>query len=353
MLALGDLVHSLGIDPLVDGLYVLTKKEHELKPQTPTIIVLPQSNIDLILRSIKQHYPPGCEVLGVDDAGSMSKWMLSELDEAPLGKFRYIFLQAVSWENDLRNFDALRRIVKHLRAPDGCPWDREQTHESLGQYLLEETYEALEELDKGNIDEFSNELGDVLLQIVLHSEIASEVDRFNISDVILAINEKLVRRHPHVFGDMQLDKKEEVLANWEIQKTQERGGASLMEGVPPSLPALAYGQRVQERASGIGFDWEHIEDVETKIREEIEEFIKASSMKERELEFGDVLFTLVNLGRHLNFDVERSLRQANTKFVQRFQMMEKIAEEANLSFAHLSLDEKEQIWIKVKDLEEG
>ena len=116
-----------------------------------------------------------------------------------------------------------------------------------------------------------------------------------------------------------------------------------MEGVPPSLPALAYGQRVQERASGIGFDWEHIEDVETKIREEIEEFIKASSMKERELEFGDVLFTLVNLGRHLNFDVERSLRQANTKFVQRFQMMEKIAEEANLSFANLSLDEKEQI----------
>lgn len=353
MLSLGDLVHFLKIDPVVDGLYVMVEAEQELQPQTPTIIVLSPLKIDFLMQSIKQNYPLDSEVVGVEDTGSMSKWILSDLDEAMLGKCQYVFLEAVSWDKDLRKFDALRKIVKHLRAPDGCPWDREQTHESLGQYLLEETYEALEELDKGNIDEFSKELGDVLLQVVLHSEIASEVGKFNISDVILAINEKLLRRHPHVFGDVQVETKEEVLLNWEILKSQERGGASLMEGVPPSLPALAYGQRVQERASGIGFDWDHIEDVATKIREEIEEFINASSIKDQELEFGDILFTLVNLGRHLHFDVERSLRQANAKFVQRFQMMEKIAEETDMDFAKLSMEEKGQLWIKVKDLESG
>jgi tetrapyrrole methylase family protein/MazG family protein len=351
MLSLVDVVHAIEIDPVVVGLYVIAQKDQELKPQTPTIIVLPRVQKELMLRSIKQQYPLDVEIVGIDDVGSTLKWRLSELDVNRFAECQFIFIQAVSWENDLRNFDALLRIVEHLRAPDGCPWDREQTHESLGQYLLEETYEALEELDKGNIEEFSKELGDVLLQIVLHSQIGNEVHKFDISDVILAINEKLIRRHPHVFGDAQVETKEEVLANWEILKSQERGGASLMEGVPSSLPALSYGQRVQERASGIGFDWDHIQDVEIKIREELEEFINASSIKDQELEFGDILFTLVNLGRHLDFDVERSLRQANAKFVERFQLMEKLADETGVNLPNLAIEEKEEIWRKVKDLE--
>lgn len=351
MLSLDDLVHSLKVDPVAEGLYVMAEKDQELRPQTPTIFVLSRLQKEIVLQSIKQHYPLNTEIVGVDDAGATSKWNVLELDENKLEAYQYIFIRAISWEDDLRNFDALLRIVERLRAPDGCPWDREQTHESLGQYLLEETYEALEELDQGNLQEFSKELGDVLLQIVLHSQIANEVGRFSISDVILAINEKLLRRHPHVFGDAQAETTEEVVASWEVLKSRERGGASFMEGVPSSLPALAYGQRVQERASGIGFDWEHIQDVEAKIREEIDEFISASSIKDKEMEFGDILFTLVNLGRHLDFDAERSLRQANTKFVERFQLMEELAHKTDVNLTKLSIEDKEEIWRKAKRLQ--
>ena len=209
-----------------------------------------------------------------------------------------------------------------MRAPNGCPWDREQTHETLRKHLLEESYEAISAIDSGDFTDMREEFGDLLLQIVLQSQIANEEGQFNVNQVVHGIHSKIVRRHPHVFGDVQLDGVDGVLANWEKLKEKERSEkkveTGLLDGVPMALPALSQAQEYQDRAARVGFDWPEIEGVLDKVKEEIEEIKNAETDFELASEIGDLFFALVNVARWKKIDAESALRGANQKFRKRF-----------------------------------
>ncbi len=248
-------------------------------------------------------------------------------------------------EAELRTFDGLRRIIARLRAPDGCPWDRVQTHASLKPYLIEEAYEALAALDEADPDRLCDELGDLLLELLLHVQLAEEAREFTLEDVVYSIASKLVRRHPHVFGDEQVETPEEVMSRWEELKRWERGGeGSALAGVPLALPALARAQMLLGRAARAGFQWSQTGDVLAKLDEEIEELAEASDAEQKREELGDVLFLLVNLARYLELDAEEALRLASDKFYRRFASMEAIARERGLLLADLPLEELEALW---------
>ena len=221
----------------------------------------------------------------------------------------------MSLPENLSQFATLVDIIAKLRAPDGCPWDREQTHTSLRGNLLEECYEVLEALDEGDAGKLCTELGDLLMQIVLHSQIAAEVGEFELGEVVSSISNKLIQRHPHVFGSLKVKDADEVLLNWEALKREERGtDASLLANVPGQMPALAYSQEIQSRVARVGFDWADIDGVIDKLAEEVSEFKKAESHQQKEAEFGDLLFTLANIARRLGVDLEAALREANKRF---------------------------------------
>ncbi len=255
----------------------------------------------------------------------------------------------MSLPRNLSHFSTLVKIVARLRGPDGCPWDRKQTHASLRGSLLEECYEVLEALDGADSGRLAVELGDLLMQVVLHAQIAGEAGEFELGDVISSINSKLVRRHPHVFGSVKVRDADEVLANWEALKGEERQkGASMLSGVPRSMPALAYSQEIQDRVARVGFDWEADEGVVDKLAEEVREFRQAESEEQKELEFGDLLFTLANIARRRGIDLEAALRQANSRFYRRFTCMERLCRERGLNLAELSFDEQNVLWEEVK-----
>ncbi len=262
-------------------------------------------------------------------------------------------------------FESFHEIVAHLRAPNGCPWDREQTHQSLRTHLLEETYEALEAIDAGDFASMREEFGDLLLQIVLHSQIASEEGRFTMTDVVKGIHDKIVRRHPHVFGDVELDGVKGVLQNWERLKEKERRKngkerekpalskvegkkEGLLDGVPLSLPALAQAQEYQDRAARVGFDWPEIEGVLDKIREEIEEIKQAENQEQVAAELGDLFFVLVNLARWRKVDAESALRETNLKFKKRFGYVEQGAKAQGRSLSDMTLEEMDALWNEAK-----
>ena len=253
------------------------------------------------------------------------------------------------------SFESFAEIVAHLRAPNGCPWDREQTHESLRKHLLEESYEAISAIDSGDFAHMREEFGDLLLQIVLHAQIADEEGRFNISQVIQGIHSKIVRRHPHVFGDLKLDGVDDVLANWEKLKEQERGGKKeekgILDGVPAILPALSQAQEYQDRAARVGFDWNEIDGVLDKIKEEIEEIKHAETDFELASEIGDLFFVLVNFARWKNVDAESVLRGTNAKFKKRFAYVEQGAKQQGRNLSELSLEEMESLWQEAKGRE--
>ena len=258
--------------------------------------------------------------------------------------------------NSESSFTELVEVMARLRAPNGCPWDREQTHATLKPYLLEETYEALEAIDIGDDDELCKELGDVLLQVVFHAQIAAEENRFGIEEVARAIVDKLIRRHPHVFADVEVDGSEQVLQNWEQIKKQERqelGDAtpSLLDGIPKQLPALMRAQRMQARVSRQGFDWDKIAGPLDKVEEEFAELRQAWASGETpaiEDEFGDLLFALVNTGRFLNVDSEQALRQSTDKFERRFRALEEAVRTSGKEISALSLQELDTIWDEIK-----
>jgi len=255
----------------------------------------------------------------------------------------------LSLPENLNQFDNLVAIIAKLRAPDGCPWDKEQTHQSLRENLLSETYEVLSALDGVDKDKLCEELGDLLLQIVLHAQIAKDDHEFEIGDVIKRINEKLIHRHPHIFGKTKVKDAKEVMHNWEALKKEERQeGASILEGVPPEMPALAYAHEISKRTVRVGFEWENIEGVLDKLAEEVKEIKDADSQAEKEDEFGDLLFTLVNVARWEGIDAETALRQANRKFFKRFSYMEKLCHQRKIDFTKLSFKEKDDLWEEAK-----
>jgi MazG family protein len=267
-------------------------------------------------------------------------------------------------------FERLVAVQARLRAPNGCPWDREQTHQSLRTYLIEEAYEVLEALESGNDAKFAEEMGDLLLQIVFHSQIAREEGRFTVSDVIREIHDKMIRRHPHVFGTTRAKDSAEVLRNWEQIKAAERRAddnkrdsktgnnvpeeVSLLDGVSRALPATLEGFQLTRKASRIGFDWEDAGGVFEKMREETEELKKVLGNQDDrriEEELGDLLFAAINLSRFLKVDPEIALKKANAKFARRFRAMERLARESGREFKDVPREQMETYWDAAKKLE--
>lgn len=256
---------------------------------------------------------------------------------------------------------SLFETIWRLRQPDGCPWDRKQTHESIGKNMIEEAYEALDCIEAGDEAHLREELGDVLMQVVLHAQIAADAGAFTMADVARDINDKLIRRHPHVFGECSADSADEVLAIWDSVKLAEKGAKDadaaeagerpegLLEGVPRSLPALMEAQKVSRKAASAGFEWETVADVWDKVAEERAEFeAEAPGTAERELEFGDLLFALVNVARKEGIDAETALRASTAKFRERWAAMENAAYEGGVSLESLTTEQLNSLWDKVK-----
>lgn len=247
-----------------------------------------------------------------------------------------------------KNFSDLVEIVKILRKE--CPWDRKQTHESIKDNLIEEAYEAVEAIDTGDFEDLKKELGDVLLHVVFHSNMADEASNFSIGEVIYSIQEKLIRRHPHVFSDKVVKDEAQVAENWENIKLKE-GKESILEGIPKQLPALIRAQRMQEKAANVGFDWPEFSQVWDKLQEELQEFKEVLQEGDKEKsreEFGDLLFSLVNAGRFFDLNAEDSLRSTNKKFIRRFQYIESRLKEEKKSISNVSLEEMDRHWNQAK-----
>jgi len=249
---------------------------------------------------------------------------------------------------NLNQFATLVDIIARLRAPDGCPWDRKQTHTSLRENLLSECYEVLEVIDEGDSGKLCEELGDLLLQIVLHAQIAADTGEFELGDVIKSINAKLIHRHPHIFGT-KVKNAEEVAHNWEALKRAEReADSSILDGVPGQMPALGYSYEVQKRVARVGFDWEDIDGIIDKLAEEVGEFEQADSQEQKAWEFGDLLFTLVNIARRQGIDSEAALREANRRFLRRFSYMEELCRQRGVNIDDLSFDQQNALWEEAK-----
>jgi tetrapyrrole methylase family protein/MazG family protein len=352
----------LGIDPfphlaLVDALEFSAGYHPPFPPDAPAIIAqihspAVASNVKLTLMAV---YPDDHPVYLVHHAGSVKAEVeeikLYEIDRSlEIGLLTALYIPPLNYGS---SFEGFQDVVAHLRAPEGCPWDREQTHLSLRPYLLEETYEVLTALDEEDQEALSEELGDLLLQIVLHAQIASEFGEFTMVDVIKGIQDKLIRRHPHVFGELEIDDKDKVLENWEKLKSAERNQSEnetngVLEGVSGSLPALVQAETFQERVNRVGFDWPNVQGVFEKIEEEIFEVKQADSLGEKEAEIGDLLFAVVNLARWFNIDAESALRSANTRFRKRFEALEAKVVEQGRNVSDLTLDELDELWNAVK-----
>ncbi|UCD43206.1 MAG: nucleoside triphosphate pyrophosphohydrolase [Chloroflexota bacterium] len=352
----------LEVDPfphlaLVDALELAGDYHPQFPPSAPVIIAqihspAVASNVKLTLMGA---YPDDHPVQLVHNAGSananVESIKLYEMDRSTnIGLLTALYVPPLDSRS---SFEGFQDVVAHLRAPEGCPWDREQTHRSLRPFLLEETYEVLSALDEEDQDALSEELGDLLLQIILHAQIASEYGAFNMVDVLKGIQDKLIRRHPHVFGDLDVDDKDKVLENWEKLKSAERNeidkkANGVLEGVSASLPALVQAETYQERVNRVGFDWPNVHGVFEKIEEEILEVKRAESQEEKEDEIGDLLFAVVNLARWMNIDAESALRSANTRFRKRFEELEKGVQRQGRDVSALTMEELDALWNAVK-----
>lgn len=297
-------------------------------------------------------YPQAHVVYTVKDE-TKREARLEAIGEAEFSEITCLYVPALG---EGTSFESFAEIVAHLRAPNGCPWDREQTHESLRKHLLEESYEAISAIDSGDFTDMREEFGDLLLQVVLQSQIANEEDQFNVNQVIQGIHSKIVRRHPHVFGDLKLEGVDGVLSNWEKLKETERKDKGqpekgLLDGVPLALPALSQAQEYQDRAARVGFDWPEIEGVLDKVREEIEEIKDAETDFELASEIGDLFFALVNVARWKHVDAESALRGTSMKFKKRLGHVERGAKKQARNLSELSLDEMESLWQEAKKSE--
>jgi MazG family protein len=330
------LLPSIGDAPLMEGPYAVLPGRHAHGPD-PTL-------------HLQRFYPIDHPVVGPDldttvgalDARTLESGphLLAALDPAanPAGAF------GLAW------------LAHRLRQPDGCPWDREQDHQTLKPFLLEETYEVYDALDGGSTPDLAEELGDLLLQVVLHAQYAAEAGVFDLADVQRGITAKIIRRHPHVFGDVQAETAGDVMRNWEQLKAAERAAngqagtprdpemPAAFQGLSKSLPALAYADEMQGRAASLGYDWPDLEGVIDKVAEEATELLAARDDDERHEEYGDLMFVLVNLGRKLSIDPEAALRSASRKFASRFAKVERLANEQETELKALGLDALDDLW---------
>jgi tetrapyrrole methylase family protein/MazG family protein len=303
------------------------------------------------------NYPDEHPVILVHRAGTDEKLIehlsLYQIDRSPhIGLLTTLFLPPLE---PTTSFERFQGVIAHLRSPEGCPWDREQDHRSLRADLLEEAYEVVDAIDVDDPQSLGEELGDLLLLIVMHTQIAAEFGEFRMPDVISGIHKKIVSRHPHVFADLDLDASEDVLLNWERVKADERltagkPEASILGGVSRSLPALIQADEYQQRAARVGFDWPEISGVWEKLFEELDEVKNADDPVSQSNELGDLLFAIVNLARWLMVEPESALREANLRFRKRFARIEAAARQQGRELTDLNLDEMESIWKESKGI---
>ncbi|MCI0767578.1 nucleoside triphosphate pyrophosphohydrolase [Bacillus sp. TL12] len=312
--------------------------------------------------TLMEMLPDEYEVYIVTAAGTsfeqVKKVPLYLLDhETELNNLTSVYIPPVAERASLyQQFDVLREIIAELRGPNGCPWDKKQTHQSLKKYLIEEAYEVLEAIDEEDDDHLIEELGDVLLQVMLHAQIGEDEGWFSIDDIIRTLAEKMVRRHPHVFGDIDVENAEEVVSNWEEIKKQEKGHVeeSVLTGIPKSLPQLLRACEIQKKAGTVGFDWDDIQPMMEKVFEELKEFEQevAKMDKEKMLgELGDLLFAFVNVARYHKLNPEEALHKTNEKFMSRFIFMEAKVAEMNKEMQELTLEQMDALWEEAKRIE--
>ncbi len=348
---------AVGVDAVAAGVQLIDPLDPRPDPARPALVgPLPGSPLLSRLRDrLLDLYPAEHAVLVIDTVLPLAQRevALSDLADVVLPDgAACLLLPALPPERNFRTFGGLQGIVHRLRAPGGCPWDRAQTHESLKPFLLEEAYEALAALDEGSPDKLREELGDLLLQVLLHAEIGLESGEFDLADVVEGIGRKLVRRHPHVFGDVRADTPEQVADNWEAIKRDERDergeSGTLLDAIPRAQPALALSQALQDRASRIGFRWPDVQAVLEKLVEELAELSEAEDVGRRREELGVVLFVLTSVARAMDVDAEGALRLAAGRFRGRFGRMEALATERGRELGELSLSEMEALWREAK-----
>lgn len=356
---------ALGLDPLC-GIKVIDALQMDKQQADPAVgnilvqvynqIVASEAKIALL-----EVYPPEFLLKVVRAAGVPGEERIEEIPLFELDRLKWldylttVYLPPAPELAQKSNFpmDPIVEVMEKLRGENGCPWDREQTHQSLKPYLLEETHEVLEAIDDGDMYKMAEELGDLLLQVIFHAQIAKENGAFDINDVVSAITEKMIHRHPHVFGDKVVKNSAEVLENWDKIKATERNGLdeSILDSIPKGLPALLYAEKLQRKAAKVGFDWTEINAAWSKVYEEIREFEAACtnlSKEKRIEEFGDIIFALVNIARMLNIPAEVALQKTNTKFRRRFQYIEKRVREEGGSLEKMSLEEMDRLWEEAK-----
>ncbi len=345
---------------IVDGLILASQHHPALNPAFSALIgqVYSRQVASDVKLTLMNQYPDDHPVKLIHRAGTTDVHIealpLYEIDHSP--HIDHLTSLYVPELGALTSFESFQETIAHLRAPEGCPWDREQTHQSLRPYLLEEAHEVLEAIDAGDMDNLCAELGDLLLQVVLHVQIATEYGDFQMADVIRHVNEKMIRRHPHVWGDVDVQgDAEKVVANWEDIKKAEKNGddnvrKSILDGVPRGLPALLVAHKYQEKAAKVGFDWPDISGVEQKIREELDEIFSAPTDTERASEIGDVMFVLVNYLRWLGVhDPESILREINAKFYRRFTYIEEQTSiNGDKPLTDYTLAEMDALWDEAK-----
>jgi tetrapyrrole methylase family protein / MazG family protein len=354
-----------GMDSLqvLDGLAVAAMHHPPINPDAPALLgqVYSKKVASDVKLTLMNQYPDDFQVKLIHGAGTpdavVEALPLYEIDRS--AHIQHLTSLYVPPLGGMSSFERFQEIIAHLRAPEGCPWDRKQTHESLRPFLLEEAFEVLETIDAGDWDALAEELGDLLLQIVLHTQIATEAGEFYMADVLRHVNEKMIRRHPHVWGEVTADNPDQVVRNWEALKQQEKAtrgenGAlreSLLDGLPKGLPALMQSQKYQQKAAKVGFDWTDFADVTAKIQEELDEIGAAENDDERFEEVGDLLFMIVNWARHLGIDdPESALRAANAKFYRRFHHIEQAVAERGGKLQDYSLAELDALWDEAKAL---
>ncbi|MBI3158933.1 MAG: nucleoside triphosphate pyrophosphohydrolase [Chloroflexi bacterium] len=353
---------ALGEDPLphiciVDALDLMMAHHPPFPPSHPALIAQLHSRevaaeVKLTLMAV---YPDEHLVRLVHAAGTEGKAVeelpLHAIDQSErIGLLTSLYLPPLEANTAFEDF---QELIAHLRAPEGCPWDREQDHQTLRPNLIEEAFEALAAIDADDPAALREELGDLLLQIVLHAQIAAEYGEFTMSDVLLGIHTKLVRRHPHVFGDADIQDAEKVIQKWERLKEAERHAngdeaKGLLDGIPAAMPALAVADAYQKRAARVGFEWPEIKGVWDKLEEELGELRAAETPEAREEEIGDVLFVLANLARWFKVDPETALRQTNAKFYQRFTAIEAEAQRQGRALSDMTLEEMDVVWNAAK-----